>query len=74
MNEKIPTTERLQKQYYDAKDIMAIVGTKQNWCYKLIRELRSSFEEEYHAPTPQGRIPIWYFEERMRIKKPKQEE
>ena len=74
MVDKIPTTERPQKQYYDVHDIMAIVGTKQNWCYELIRKLRADFTKEYNAPTPQGRIPIWYFEERMRIKKPKQEE
>lgn len=58
------------KDYYDVKDIMQITGAKQSWCYSIIRTLREKFLKEYKdAFVPQGKIPIWYFEEKMKNKK-----
>ncbi len=58
------------KDYYNVKDIMDITGNGKSWCYETIKKLRNSFLEEYKdSIVPQGKIPIWYFEERMKNKK-----
>ncbi len=56
--------------YYNVHDIMQITGAKQSWCYSIIKKLRENFLKEYKgAFIPQGKIPIWYFEEKMKNKK-----
>ena len=58
------------KDYYDVKDIKQITGASQSWCYELIRKLRDKFSKKYpDSITPQGKIPIWFFEETMMNKK-----
>lgn len=58
------------KDYYNAKDIQQITGSSQSLAYKIIRELRESFERKFpDAITIQGKIPIWYFEKIMMNKK-----
>lgn len=62
------------KEYYGAKDIMQITGASQALAYRIIRKLRERFEKEFEdAITLQGKIPIWYFEEKMLCKKNKEE-
>ncbi len=57
------------KSYYNAKDIQQIVGISQGKAYDIVRKLKATFEKEYpNVITIQGRIPIWYFEEKMKIK------
>lgn len=58
------------KDYYNVNDVMTITGAKQSWCYSIIRKLRDKFlNENKDAYLPQGKIPIWYFEEKMKNKK-----
>ena len=58
------------KDYYTVKDIQNITGSSQSLSYEIIRKLRSMFEKEYpDAITIQGKIPKWYFEEKMVNKK-----
>lgn len=58
------------KDYYNVKDIISITGASQSWCYELIRILRTKFERKYpDSITPQGKIPIWFFEEVMKNKR-----
>lgn len=54
------------KLYYGANDICKIIGIGPNKAYQIIRELRNMFEKEYPEAIPiQGRIPIWYFNQKM---------
>lgn len=58
------------KEYYNAKDIQKITDCSQSLAYEIIRKLRAKFEKEYPEAIPiQGKIPIWYFEEKMMCKK-----
>lgn len=58
------------KDYYNAKDIQTITGCKQTMAYTIIRKLKQKFELDYpDAIQIQGKIPIWYFEEKMMNKK-----
>ena len=62
------------KEYYNAKDVMQITGASQALAYRIIKKLREQFEREFEdAITLQGKIPIWYFEEKMLCKKNKEE-
>ena len=54
------------KEFYNAKDIQKITECSQSKAYDIIRLLRSRFEKEYpEAITIRGKIPIWYFEEKI---------
>lgn len=56
--------------YYSAKDIQRITGCKQTYSYDLIKKLKKKFKQEYpDVITIQGKIPKWYFEEKMKNKK-----
>ncbi len=58
------------KDYYNADDITTIVGCKKDLAYSIIRRLKEKFERDYpDAIQIQGKIPIWYFEEKMMNKK-----
>lgn len=58
------------KEYYGAKDVQRITGCGETLAYRIIRKLREDFEREYpNAITIQGKIPIWYFEDRMVLKR-----
>ena len=58
------------KDYYNVEDVMEITRCKKTWCYETIKKLRNSFLDEYKdSIVPQGKIPVWYFEERMKNKK-----
>jgi len=62
------------KEYYSAKDVMQITGASQALAYRIIRKLKEQFEREFKdAITIQGKIPIWYFEEKMLCKKNKED-
>lgn len=54
------------REFYGADDIKEIIGCSIAKAYKLIRELIEDFKREYpNTKTIQGRIPIWFFEERV---------
>ncbi len=58
------------KEFYNAKDVQEITDCSEALAYKIIRQLREDFEREYpEAITIQGKIPIWYFEDRMVLKR-----
>lgn len=58
------------KDYYTVRDIQTITGSSQSLSYEIIRKLRAMFEKEYpDTITIQGKIPIWFFEEKMMNKK-----
>ena len=52
--------------YYNTDDIQLIIGCKKSFAYELIRTLNRSLLTEYpKAKTIKGKIPKWYFEEKM---------
>lgn len=56
--------------YYNAKDVQQIIGCSQALAYQIIRKLKARFEKEYPDSIPiLGRIPKWYFQEKMANKK-----
>ncbi len=59
------------KQFYDLKDIMNVTGVGKSKAYEIIRELNEQFKVEHKgAFTIQGKVPIWYFNEKyLGIKK-----
>lgn len=58
------------KQYYDCKDIMKIMGVGKSLAYNIIRKLKEDFKSEYPTTiSVQGRVPIWYFNEKMGLKR-----
>lgn len=60
------------KDYYNVKDVQQITCTSLSLSYEIIRKLKDMFEKEYpEAITIQGKIPKWYFEEKMMNKKMK---
>jgi predicted DNA-binding transcriptional regulator AlpA len=60
----------MEKIYYNYKDVIDITGCSQSLAYNIIRKLRESFKEKYpEAITIQGKIPKWYFEEIMKVKR-----
>lgn len=61
------------KEFYNAKDIQKITECSQTKAYDIIRILRNRFEKEFpESITIQGKIPIWYFEEKILCKKNKE--
>lgn len=60
------------KDYYNVKDVQQITCASLSLSYEIIRKLKDMFEKEYpEAITIQGKIPKWYFEEKMMNKKMK---
>lgn len=58
------------KEFYNVKDVQKITECSRALAYEIIRKLRADFEREYpEAITIQGKIPIWYFEDRMVLKR-----
>lgn len=58
------------KEYYNAKDIQKLTECSQAMAYSIIRRLRGDFEKEYpNTITIQGKIPIWYANERLGIRR-----
>ena len=58
------------KEYYNTKDIMQMTECSKALAYNILRRLREDFEREYpNKITIQGKIPIWYANERLGIKK-----
>lgn len=58
------------KEFYNAQDVQEITGCSEALAYKIIKQMREDFEREYpEAITIQGKIPIWYFEDRMVLKR-----
>lgn len=63
------------KEYYNAKDIQAITGSSMNLAYEIIRKLQVKYEKDFPESIKiQGKIPIWYFNEKMGLKKLKESE
>ena len=53
-------------QFYNATDIMEIIGCKQTKAYEVIRELHSQLKKEIPGAVPiEGKIPKWYFNEKV---------
>lgn len=62
------------KEFYNVKDVQKITDCSQSLAYEIIRKLRDMFSDEYpEAITIQGKIPIWYFNEKILCKKNKEE-
>ena len=62
------------KEFYNVNDIQKITECSKSLAYEIIRKLRDKFEREYpDAITIQGKIPIWYFNEKILCKKSKEE-
>lgn len=58
------------KEFYNAQDVQKVTGCSRPEAYKIIRQMRESFEIEYpEAITIQGKIPIWYANERLGIRR-----
>lgn len=56
--------------YYNAEDIVDRTGCSKSFSYDIIRKLQESFIKDFpDGIIIQGRIPIWYFEEKMHNKK-----
>lgn len=56
--------------YYKVKDIMEKTGCSKSYSYELLKKLKELFEKEYpDSITISGKIPKWYFEEKMINKK-----
>lgn len=54
------------KEYYNAKDIQKITECSVSLAYEIIRKLQKKYEMEFpESITIQGKIPIWYFNEKM---------
>jgi len=54
------------KEFYGVEDIKKLIECSQSKAYDIIRQLRDSFKKDYpNAVTIQGKIPIWYFEEKV---------
>ena len=61
------------KDYYNVKDIQQITECSQSMAYSIIQQLRERFSKEYpEAITIQGKIPIWYFNEKILCRKNKE--
>ncbi len=57
------------KEYYSGKDVQKITGASMSLSYQIIRKLKESFEKEFPDSIPiKGRIPVWYFNEKMGLK------
>lgn len=53
-------------QYYTVDDIVQITGYVQNKAYAIIRELNKKYKKEYpDAILMRGRIPRWFYDEKM---------
>lgn len=58
------------KEFYNAKDIQKITDCSLPLAYNIIRRLREDFEREYpNTITIQGKIPMWYANQRLGISK-----
>lgn len=56
--------------YYTMLDIREITGCSQNKSYEIIRELNKQYKKEFpDSVTTQGRVPKWFFEEKMGVGK-----
>lgn len=56
--------------YYNVEDIINKTGCSKSFSYDIIRKLQESFIKDFpNSITIQGRIPIWYFEEKLHNKK-----
>lgn len=54
------------KEYYNSKDIEKITECSKSLAYKIIRKLQEKYEKEFPESIKiQGKIPIWYFNEKM---------
>lgn len=57
------------KEYYNANDIKEITECSKSLAYEIIRKLQEKYEKEFpESITIQGKIPIWYFNEKMGLK------
>ena len=58
----------MEKTFYDAKDIVKILGCKESKAYEIIKQLNQDLEEKYKKEgkkitTFRGKVLIWYFNE-----------
>lgn len=51
--------------YYGVDDVMRLLGCKQSYAYKVIRELRDEMAEKGYVLPPAGKISKAYFNERL---------
>lgn len=62
------------KKFYRATDVAEILGYSIDKSYKIIRELNNSLKEESEKSgkdviTFPGRVPIWYFNKKLRVER-----
>lgn len=56
--------------FYNISDILEITGLKKSTGYALITKLQEELKADYpNTITLQGKIPKWYFEEKLMNKK-----
>lgn len=57
-------------QYYTAKDIEEMTGSKLNKSYEIVRNLNKKYKKRFpDCELIQGKVPKWFFHEVMGIKK-----
>lgn len=63
-------TEKVERAYYDAKDVMALLNVKQAKAYKLIKAVRDELirEGKLIPDYPAGKVPKHQFDLRCSIK------
>lgn len=58
-------------EFYDSKEIIKITGLGKSASYKLIKELNTRLKREYpETIIIKAKVPKWYFEKKILIKKP----
>lgn len=61
-------------QFYNAEDIMNMLGVGQTTAYKIINQLRKELVRKGYAEYPAGKIPKKYFHERYYCSNPADQE
>lgn len=61
-------------QFYNAEDIMNMLGVGQTTAYKIINQLRKELVKKGYAEYPAGKIPKKYFHERYYCSNPADQE
>lgn len=57
-------------KYYNCKDIIDLTGLGKTATYELIKKLNEKLKREYPGTvTLDGKVPKWYFDEKMMIEK-----
>lgn len=56
--------------YYNVSDVLEMIGCSRSTGYELIVKLNETLKREYPGTiTITGKVPKWYFEEKMKNKR-----